>query len=116
VRAGDASLADRVRERVGSIERGERRARRVWIASLATAAAMLIVGLLVWPGAPWRGRGAASEPGEELLGALDVLEALDRGGVEPAPELAQALLEALDGSDPDLIELLLPEDVTPERL
>jgi anti-sigma factor RsiW len=113
-RGHSADLACRAR----GLAHAARARRLVWAARVA-ALFILACGLLLWRVAPWTRPAAVSEPGEELLGALDVLQALEEEGVEPTPEIAQAILDA--ASDPDDIDLdayegFLPEEVAPENL
>ncbi len=102
-RALDSGLADRVRQaaRVASV-----RTRLTWAASLAACAALAVTigflgrSLVESPPGSHSGpgvAGAAEAPSDELLGSLDVLEALQAEGLEPSPELAQVLLDVVDG-------------------
>ncbi len=115
--ARSADLACRAR-RLAHASRGRH---LVWAGRIA-ALLILACGLLLWRVGPWTRPDAVSEPGEELqelLGALDVLQALEQEGVEPTPEVAQAILDAAsdpDDADLDAFEGFLPEEVAPENL
>jgi hypothetical protein len=113
-----AGLAGRVRREA---LRRSRAGRRLWTA-LAAAALLAASGLCFWR--PWeRDRGAA--PGEDLLGALDVLEVFHEEGLEPTDDLVRLLLdEPADDSeqrndgalDPGVFQYLLEEELSEENL
>lgn len=84
----DAGLANRVRVLA---RRGARRWRLGWAA--AAAAAVIIFALLPQGSDPLAPGATGPVAPEEVIAALDVLEALDAQGVEPTVEVARFLLE-----------------------
>lgn len=92
-RAADPELAERVR-RAARAPRHAWDVRR-WPAWTARVAACLALGGIIWFLS--RSPSESPTPSDELLGSLDVLEALQAEGLEPSPELAQALLDVVDG-------------------
>lgn len=97
-RLNDVEFAQQVRRRV------ETRPRSMLQRTLFRLAAALVVSLTLlvagfWGSRRWNG------PPEELLGSLELLEALEAEGLEPTPELAQMLedlaaeFELLDAQD-----------------
>lgn len=110
-------LAERVRVR-------GRRGRRVRVAWLAGMAALLVVSspLLFWMASP-SGGGAVvvPAPSDEMIAALDLLEALEAEGVEPTLDLVNLLLEVDEGDGThrhgsDLLDPSIFDDVLEEEL
>ncbi|HVR75601.1 MAG TPA: zf-HC2 domain-containing protein [Planctomycetota bacterium] len=113
----EPGLAERVRVRA-------RRGHRVRIAWLAGMAALLVVSsaLLFWmASSPGGGPVGAPAPSDELIAALDILEALEAEGVEPTLDLVHLLLEvdAGDGTPrqgSDILDPSIFDDVLEEEL
>ena len=109
------AIARRIRLLAG---RRASRARALW---LSVAAAVLCAAAAVFMGPPKRGAMPAVE---EILGDLEVLESFEAEGIEPTPELVNALLgldtEGGEGSEEaletDLFLDVLEEELSPENL
>ena len=120
--AGDGpatGLAGRARREALRRSRGQR---RLWTA-LAAAALLAASGTFIWK--PWARGGGEPQPGEELLGALDVLEVFHDEGLEPTDELVRLILDEpaddseprSDGAlDPGVFKYLLEEEISEENL
>ena len=107
------------------------RARALWLSAAAAVlcgAAGLMMGTgLMGPelmGPPKRGARVAKVAVEEILGDLEVLESFEAEGIEPTPELVNALLgpetegdeRSGDALEADMFLDVLEEELSPENL